>query len=187
VGHSCSLIYPPKWQQKTHRQETEVASPPTRPPSTAPPYMSAEDESTQELLWDDELAAQFLESVSKQSSPSPSPPPTQSVSATGAATTTKSCANGYLESPLHCREDPLALEDWIPNEIQTDPDQESLPESARALMAARMAAPQGGLDGSYASHSCECPPSPKKRARLVTCSWVPRPSEQRFVGMISYC
>lgn len=147
--------------------------------------MSAEDESTQELLWDDELAAEFLESVSRQSSPSPSPLPTQSAPA-GSAQATTSSTHARLD--LRCEEDPLALEDWIPNDpLQADSDQEPLPDSARALMEARMGAPQGGLDSSYASHSCEYPSRPKKRARLVTCSWVPRPSEERFVGMISYC
>lgn len=141
--------------------------------------MSAEDESTQELLWDDELAAQFLESVSSQPSTSSSSSPPQTVAATGAKSTTP-------PRDLKCYEDPLALEDWIPNEEEEFPNSQPIPESARALMEARMEAPQGGLDSSYASHSCEHPTRPKKRARKLTYTWVERPSEQRFVGTISY-
>lgn len=140
-------------------------------------------------LWDEEQVAEFLEN--KLSSPSPSPAPTHSASATGADTTTKNSANGYSSttpppSTLHCHEDPLALEDWLHNEEEEFAYQEPVPESARALMEARMEAPQGGLDSSSASHSCEHPARPKKRARKLSYTWVQRPSEERFVGMISY-
>lgn len=160
-------------EQNTAEQRT--AHPPPPPPPT---YMSSEDT---QLLWDDEQAAEFLEN--KQSSPSPSQAPTQSARAGSVPATTNST---HARSVLHCEEDPLALEDWLPNEKEEYPYPEPVPESARALMEARMEAPQGGLDGSYASHSCQHPPRAQKRKRVYSVTWCSGQSQQCSVGMILY-
>lgn len=185
------LIYPSEWRAENtpSRNRSRITS---HPPTFQRTFlytccgqlMSAE---SNELLWDDELAAQFLEN--KLQSRGQSPPPIPSASATGAATTTSNSANGSLESPLHCHEDPLALEDWIPNESQTDSDPEymdPMPEQARLLMEARMAAPQGSLDGSCASHSCEHPARVEKRKRIYSYEWVRPKAPEPPVGMIHF-
>jgi hypothetical protein len=77
------------------------------------------------------------------------------------------------------------LDDWV-NEAQELPDQEPLPESARKLMEARMAAPQGGLDASSASHSWEHPARAIKRKRVFSYAWVDRETKQSPVGKYLY-
>jgi len=85
-------------------------------------------------------------------------------------------------SPLACKEESLLLDDW--DETQEQPDPEPLPAEVIALMDARMAAPQGGLDVSSASHSCEHPAVSLKRKRIFSYEWVQREEGQPPVGMI---
>lgn len=176
AGSNGYLIYPPWWREEAHRRSAHRRAA-HRPPAlfTLPSYMSAE---SSELLWDDEVAAKFLESASKPHSPSSSPVLSHSASAGSACSTIKPALD------LRCEEDPLALEDWIPNEEEEYSDSQPIPESARLLMEARMEAPQGGLDDSYASHSCEHPPRAPKRRRVYSVAWCSGQSEQRPVGIM---
>ena len=146
----------------------QLASPPTRPPSRRPTYMSAE---SSELLW--ETNQQFPETSSASSS------------ATTTSTLSSSATVKIAESSsatLLCQEDSLLLDDW--NETQEYSDTEQVPEAARLLMEARMAAPQGGLDASSASHSWEHPARVEKRKRVYSYEWVQRAPREPPVGMI---
>lgn len=132
--------------------------------------MSAE---SSELLWE-----------TNQSSQSPK----TSVASSSATTTSTLSSSATVKcvdsssATLLCHEDSLLLDDW--DETQEYSDTQQVPESARLLMEARMAAPQGGLDASSASHSWEHPARVEKRKRVYSYEWVQRAPREPPVGMI---
>lgn len=115
----------------------------------------------EDLLWD-EAVALFEENKPRLLSPYQSQIPV--VDAGSVSTTTT----------LKAFEDPLALDDWPLNEKESDSDTEleEPPPKARKLMDERMAAPQGALDPSYASHTVLN--RPRITSRIVTAEEISR-------------
>lgn len=134
--------------------------------------MSAE---SHELLWETNLS----DSTSLLDTIANSQTTTEEIGSQSPAVS----ADAARSTTLSCDEESLDLEDWT-NEAQEYPDQESISEAARVLMEARMAAPQGGLDASYASHSWEHPARVEKRKRVYSVTWVDRETPKPPVGMI---
>lgn len=131
--------------------------------------MSAE---SSELLWE---------------TPQPSNADTTCSSQTTNAEIGSTSTGAIATGALTCEEDSLALDDW--DETQEIPDYEYLDkitDEAISLMDARMAAPQGSLDGSCASHSWEHPASNAKRKRVFSYVWADRPIPEPPVGIQSF-
>jgi len=155
----------------------QLASPPTRPPSCAPSYMSSLPEVSSEVLWDEAETNPETQDTFIISSATNIPAVHDSVNSSA-----QSSSSSLESSALLCLEETLELEDWS-HEAQADPDPQQIPEEARLLMEARMAAPQGGLDASSASHSWEHPASSLKRKRIFSYEWVQREDGEPPVGM----
>lgn len=159
IADSLALIYP-----SGRRSES---TPPQPNLSARPSFMSAE---ASELLWE-------------------KPQPSNANTTCSSQTTTEETADSLpgasaasaIEVGLECSEDSLLLDDWE-NEAQELSYTEPIPEAARRLMEARMAAPQGGLDASSASHSWEHPARVEKRKRVFSYEWVDRKTAEPPVG-----
>ena len=130
--------------------------------------MSAE---SNELLWETNSSEQLSRTITCESSSS--------------ATVPSAITSTHSSPPLFSHEESLALDDWDATQVVFGPP-EPLPDEVIALMEARMAAPQGGLDPSYASHSCESAARNAKRARIYSYVWVDRKTPEPPVGISLY-
>lgn len=154
---SAAVIYP--------SGRRRGSTPPQPNLSPAPSFMSAEPA---ELLW--------------ETHPS-SPTATTSKPLTTTATIGSSSTGVSASAVLECAEDSILLDDWDETQEDTDPEHlDQIPDSARALMDARMEAPQNSLDGSSASHSWEHPARVEKRKRVFSYVWADRPLPKSPVG-----